>query len=91
MKKQYVKPALVSEDYKLDSAITTTCELTVDPGDYYPRALPGMDPEDLEPGQEPRTMFVSFTGCDEEADEQHLPGDRLCLHIPYDGRHIFAS
>lgn len=83
MKKTYVKPEIVFEDFSLCNSIATNCELVID---TQSRGTCGQPIEGL-PGQ---FLFIdTVEACNRPIPDEALDG--FCYHIPMGGPNIFNS
>ena len=84
MKKVYVKPEIVFEDFSLCASIAAGCELDTPLPSYeencgYP----------IGGDRSPYTVFVSESTCTHPEPEGFYNG--FCYHAPYDYNNVFNS
>ncbi|MBQ7300157.1 MAG: hypothetical protein IJW77_09980 [Clostridia bacterium] len=82
MKKAYVKPQIVFEDFSLNTNIAGDCERIVNNPSEGSCGMPGSMPG--------LTLFINVeTGCNFELNsEEH---DGICYHVPVAGSNLFNS
>lgn len=83
MKKAYLKPEIVFEDFSLTESIAANCEIII------PAPISGTCGYAYEGGGG-ETMFVmDVSGCNLKVDDDEANG--FCYHVPIEGNNLFNS